>query len=148
MWQERIVGQLLSPTTLDRMHDAELKVSPDTDVLTTAELIERLTKSIFAEVDGVKEGEFTNRKPAVNSLRRNLQRSYLSTLSNIAMGNSSVPDDCQTIAYAELAALDGRIKVLLANGNAKLDSYSRAHLQETSSRIQKVLDARLSLSRP
>jgi len=133
---------------LERMHDAELKVSPDVDTLTTAELIERLTKAVFAEVDGMKQGEYTNRKPAINSLRRNLQRSYLSAISSLAMGNSSAPNDCQTIAYAELGALDGRIKGLLGNGNVKLDSYSRAHLQETSNRIQKVLDARLTLSRP
>jgi hypothetical protein len=148
MWQERIIGQLLSPTTLERIHDAELKVSPDTDVLTTAELIERITKSIYSEVEAVKEGEFTNRKPAISSVRRNLQRNYLSTLSNMAMGNSGVPKDCETIAYAELGALDGRIKGLLANVNAKLDSYSRAHLQETSARIQKVLDAKLTLASP
>lgn len=148
MWQERILGQLLSPVTLARMHDAELKVSADAETITTAELIERLTKSIFSEVETVTEGEFTNRKPAISSLRRNLQRSYLSTIGSIAMGNRSVPNDCQTIAFAELGALDGRIKGLLANDKAKLDSYTRAHLQETSSRIEKVLDARLTLSRP
>jgi len=147
-WQERIMGQLLSPVTLERMHDAELKVSPDADALTTAELIERLTKAVFSEVDSVKEGEFTNRKPAISSLRRNLQRSYLSSISTIAMGNSSAPSDCQTIAYAELASLEGRIKALLGNDKAKLDSYTRAHLQETASRIQKVIEARLALSRP
>jgi len=139
---------LLSPVTLERMHDAELKVAPDADVLTTAELIERLTKSVFSEVDSVKEGEFTNRKPAISSLRRNLQRSYLSTISTIAMGNTGAPSDCQTIAFAELGALDGRIKALLVNDKAKLDSYTRAHLQETSSRIGKVLEAKLALSRP
>jgi hypothetical protein len=148
MWQERILGQLLSPTTLERMHDAEAKLPPDADVLTTAELIERLTKSIFSEVESVKEGEFTNRKPAISSLRRNLQRSYLSTLGSLAMGNGSAPADCETIAYAELSSLNGRIQGLLGNGNAKLDSYSRAHLMETSSRIQKVLEARLTLARP
>lgn len=148
MWQERILGQLMSPVTLERIHDAELKASPDADVLTTAELIERLTKSVFSEVDSVKEGEFSNRKPAISSLRRNLQRAYLSQISQLAMGNSSAPADCSTLAYAELAALDSRIKALLANGNAKLDSYTRAHLTETSTRIQKVLDAKLTLSKP
>jgi hypothetical protein len=147
MWQERILGQVLSSTTLTRIHDAELKVPAETDVLTTAELIERLTKSVFSEVEGMKEAEYNNRKPAISSLRRNLQRSYLSQLSNIAMGNSGVPADCQTVAYAELGALDSRIKALLANENVKLDAYSRAHLQETSTRIQKVLEAKLNLSR-
>jgi hypothetical protein len=146
-WQERILAQLLSPSTLERLHDSELKAPPETDVLTAAELMERVNKAVFSELDTIKGGEFTNRKPAISSIRRNLQRSYLSLLSSIAMGNYPAPADCQTIAYSELQALDARMKQVLT-GPAKLDSYTRAHLQESSSRIQKVLDARLLLSRP
>ncbi len=146
-FQSRILEQLLSPVTLERIHDTELKVPADQDVLTTAELIERLSHAVFAEVDNVKEGEFTNRKPAINSLRRNLQRNFLVRLSNLAMGRTSAPEDCQTIAYAELSALAERINGLLG-GPAKLDSYSRAHLTESRDRINKVIDARLTLSGP
>jgi hypothetical protein len=150
MWQERVLSQLLSSITLERMHDAELKASPDADVVTTAELLDRLTKSIFSDVEGLKEGEYSNRKPAISSLRRNLQRSYLKTLSQMAMGNSSAPQDCQTVAYLQLGDLQAKIEKVLENGEmtGKLDTYSRAHLQESSARIQKVLDARLSLNSP
>jgi hypothetical protein len=147
LWQNRILEKLLSPLTLERMHDAELHVPPDQDALTTAELLARLTKAIFAEVDTLPESEFTNRKPAISSLRRNLQRAYLKRLSLIAMGNAGAPEDCQTVAYAELKALKGRINDLVAK-NSKLDGYSRAHLEESASRIEKVLDARLTLNRP
>jgi hypothetical protein len=147
MWQDRILAQLLSSLTLERLHDAELKVAADKDAFTTAELIESLTKLVFAEVDQAMDGEYTTRKPAVNSIRRNLQRTYLRRLSNLAMGSSGAPDDCQTIAYGELASLNDRIKKLL-DSKVKLDSYSKAHLQESSARIQKVLDARLSLNSP
>jgi hypothetical protein len=147
-WQSRILDQLLSANTLTRIHDAELKISADADAFTTAELIEKLTKSIYSEVENVKEGEFTNRKPAINSLRRNLQRTYLSQISNLAMGNTAAPDDCQTIAFAELSSLDGRINAMLTNDKLKLDAYTKAHLAETSSRIKKVLDARLTLAKP
>ncbi|MCH5375052.1 MAG: zinc-dependent metalloprotease, partial [Planctomycetes bacterium] len=105
MWQERILAQLLSSTTLNRMLDAELKVPADQDALTAAELIQRLTKAIFAEVATLKEGQYSTRKPAISSLRRNLQRSYLRQLSNMALGRTGAPQDCQTIAYAELASL-------------------------------------------
>ncbi len=147
-WQTRVLASLLSSTKLERVHDTELKVPADQDAFTTAELIERLTKAIFAEVDAIKEGEFTNRKPAISSLRRNLQRNYFSRLANLAMGQTSAPDDCQTVAWAELSSLNKRIKNLLENDKPRLDSYTRAHLQETSSRIEKVLDARLTLSSP
>jgi len=98
-------------------------------------------------VDTVKDGDFTNRKPAISSLRRSLQREYLRTLSNLAMGQTSAPDDCQTIAYADLSSLDARIDQMLKS-NVKLDSYSRAHLVESQSRIKKVLNAELSLYSP
>lgn len=145
MWQERILGRVMSPLTLTRLHDSELKLASDTDALTTAELLSRLTKAVFSEVDSVKDGEFTNRKPAISSLRRNLQRSYLRRLSQIALGETSAPEDCATVAYAELSGLKSRIDSL-ANGQAKLDAYSKAHLQETSARIAKVLDAKMFTS--
>jgi hypothetical protein len=147
MWQERILGQVTSSVTLKRIHDAELKIPADQDVLTTAELLERLTNAVFAEVKDTKDGDYTERKPAISSLRRNLQRSYLRTLSNVAMGRSGAPQDCQTIAYAKLGALRDDIEKLLAS-KVKLDAYSSAHLRESSARIAKVMEAQLSLSGP
>ncbi len=147
MWQDRILEQLLSPLTLERLHDSELHLPADQDALTTPELLDRLTKAIFSEVDKMPDGEYTNRKPAISSLRRNLQRVYLKRLAQLAMGNSDAPQDCQTVAYAELTGLEGRINTLLKN-NTKLDTYSRAHLEETASRIHKVVDARLNLATP
>ncbi len=147
MWQNRILMQLLSPLTLERLHDSELKIPANEDAFTTAELLERLTQSIFAETDKLKDREYTNRKPAISSIRRNLQRTYLEHLSNLAMGRTQAPEDCQTVAYAQLSDLEKRINKAL-DGQAKLDTYSRAHLQESSSRINKVLDARLTLSAP
>lgn len=148
MWQDRILSQVLSSLTLNRLHDSELKVPADQDAFTTAELIERLTKAVFADLDQVNnEIQYTNRKPAVSSLRRNLQRSYLRRISQMAMSGSGAPDDCQTIAFAELTGLESKFNAILA-GPAKLDSYTKAHLAESSSRVHKVLDARLSLSAP
>ena len=147
MWQDRILFQLLSSLTLARLHDSELKVPADEDAFTTAELIDRLTAAIFAEVETIKPGEYTNRKPAISSLRRNLQRSYLKRLSQLAMGNSGAPEDCQTVAYLELQELGQHIDGLLKR-DLKLDTYSKAHLLASSRRIQKVLDAELELSRP
>jgi hypothetical protein len=147
MWQSRILQQLLSSLTLERLHDSELHLPPDQDALTTAELLQRLTKAIFVEVDSMPAGEYTNRKPAISSLRRNLQRGYLKNLSDIALGNTRAPEDCQTVAYIELKGLEERINKALA-GDVKLDAYSRAHLEESASRIHKVIDSRLTFNRP
>ncbi len=147
MWQDRVLDQLLSRMTLERIYDTELKVPADQDAFTTAELIEKLTASTFSEVSSIKDGQFSNRQPAINSLRRNLQRRYLRRLANLAMGRTSAPADCKTVAFAELGSLQAKIDTLL-KGNVKLDSYTRAHLQESSARIGKVLEAQLTLSSP
>jgi hypothetical protein len=146
-WQESILSQIMSSMTLERIHDAELKIPADQDALTTAELIDRVTNAVFAEVKATGDGNYTDRKPAISSLRRNLQRSYLQTLSNLAMGRVHAPQDCQTIAYARLAVLREDIEKLMAS-KVKLDSYTSAHLRESSKRIEKVLEAKLSLSSP
>ncbi len=145
MWQDRILSRVMSSLTLTRMHDSELKVASGDDALTTAELLERLSNAVFSEVGTIKEGEFTNRKPAISSLRRNLQRSYLRRLSQLALGQTFAPEDCQTVAYAQLGKLKSQIDAL-ASGPAKLDSYSSAHLAESSARIAKVMDAKMFTS--
>ncbi|MCA9246566.1 MAG: zinc-dependent metalloprotease [Planctomycetales bacterium] len=147
MWQDRVLSQLMSPLTLSRLYDSELKVPADQDAFTTAELLDRLTKVIFAEADTLKEGEFTNRKPAVSSIRRNLQRIYLKRLSTLAMYDISAPQDCQTLAYSQLNSLEGRLQNVLKS-NVKLDAYTKAHFEESASRIRKVIDARLELVSP
>ena len=132
---------------LSRLYDSELKVPADQDAFTTAELIHGLTSAIFSEVDKPPAGEFTNRKPAISSVRRNLQRIYLKRISELAMGNTDAPQDCQTVAYVEIKQLAERINKLLAD-KVKLDDYTRDHLTETSNRIAKVLEAHLQLRAP
>ncbi|MEK6238104.1 MAG: zinc-dependent metalloprotease, partial [Planctomycetales bacterium] len=146
LWQNRILSQLLSSTMLERLHDSELKIPADQDAFTAAELLERLTEAVFKEVGVLKPGNYTNRKPAISSLRRNLQREYLRRLSTLALGRTSAPEDCQTVAYLQLVELQGRMKSLLGQNKIKLDVYSRAHLTESVQRIGKVLEARITLS--
>lgn len=148
MWQDRILRQMLNTLTLTRLHDSELKVPADEDAFTVAELLDGLSGAIFSELNDIKEGEFTNRKPAIHSLRRNLQRNYLEQLSNLALGNTQAPRDCQAVAAAQLKDIDNRVKSLLKRNKVKLDTYSKVHLEEVSSRIEKVLDARIELARP
>jgi hypothetical protein len=147
MWQEQILIQLLSPLTLQRIYDSELRVPADQDAFTSAELIRRLTASIFTEAEKMEGGQYSERKPAISSMRRNLQRIYLQRLSEIAMGDSSAPPDVQSVSFAELKSLKEKIDKLLA-GNVNFDTYTKAHMQESSNRIAKVLDARLTLNGP
>lgn len=140
LWQNRILDQLLSPLTLERVADNELKTPADQDALTVAELISRLTKSIFSEVDAIQPGEYTARQPAISSLRRNLQRNYLKRVSELILNQ---PGDAAVVAAAEMTELRRNVDNLLA-GKIELDVYSRSHLQDISHRIGKILDAGIS----
>jgi hypothetical protein len=148
MWQERVLSQVMSSVTLERIHDSELKISPEKDAFTTAELLERLTNSIYSEVNEFKAGKYTNRKPYITSIRRNLQRTYMRRLSMLAMGYTFAPEDCSTLAHYQLSEVKHKIDELLKGHRKELDVYTLAHLHETGIRIQKVLDARFSLLLP
>jgi hypothetical protein len=148
--QDQILQHLLSPVTLSRILDSEAKTPADQDAFTAAELLQGLTASIFSELDGlekVKDAKFTDRKPAISNLRRNLQQHYFEQLAGLAMGSNGAPTDCQTVAAVELAGLETRLKQALA-GKAQLDTYTRSHLGDLATRILKVLDARPILPKP
>ena len=145
--QDRVLAQLLSQITLARLTDSELKIPADQDAFTAAELLDGLTAAIFHETEHLQQGEFTNRKPAVSPLRRNLQRHYVERLALIVLGTMPAPEDCQTYTSADLEGILGRLQGVL-KGKAKLDGYTRAHFKETAARIQKVLEARIELKNP
>jgi hypothetical protein len=148
--QDHVLGQILSPITLSRILDSEAKTPNTQDAFTAAELLQGLTGSIFSELDvleKLKDAKFSDRKPAIGNLRRNLQQRYFERLADLAMGNSAAPTDCQTVATVELAGLETRLKQVLA-GKAQLDTYTRSHLGDLATRILKVLDARPIQPRP
>lgn len=148
MWQDRILGNLLDSTTLSRIRDSELRVANDEDAFTTAELFDRLTRAIMREVESIGPGDYTPRKPAVASLRRGLQRAYVTRLAGLAMGSAPSLPDAQALATMHLRSIEDSIETLLAKDDVKLDDVSRAHLAELQVRIETVLDADLNLPRP
>jgi hypothetical protein len=148
MWQDRVLGRLLDPLVLERIRDNELKVPADQDAFTTAELLDKLSAAVLAEVKATGPGDYTPRKPAIASLRRGLQRAYLTRLAGLAMNGGPQNPDAQALAAEQLRGLDAAIEALVAKEDVKLDAPSRAHLVELRGRIAKVLDADLLLPRP
>jgi len=161
-WQDRVLARLLDPLTLNRIRDNELKVPADQDALTTAELLERLSRAILAELEAIGPGQYTDRKPAIASLRRSLQASYVRRVSGLALGTSGgdgivallgggatgANPDARALAAAQLRSIDARIAALAGKADVKLDATTGAHLGEMQARIRKVLDASIELPRP
>jgi hypothetical protein len=148
MWQDRVLGRLLDPLVLARVRDNELKLPAEQDAFTTAELLEALDQAVMREVGELGPAEYSPRKPAIASLRRGLQRAYLTRLAGLAMAGGAANPDAQALAAEQLRSLDRRLEGLLTKAEVTLDAPSRAHLAELRDRIDKVLDADLVLPRP
>ena len=145
--QASILSNLMYPTTLRRIYDNEFLVPADEDALTLPELMDTITKAIWTEPDESTEGhlnaEYTNRKPMISSLRRNLQREHLELLIDLTKSESQ-----STTAYKPTANLvmvelhqikDNIDNVIRANNN--IDEYTKVHLKDAGIQIDKALEA-------
>ena len=140
-WQDRVLQKLLSPLTLTRLHDSELMVPANQDAFSVAELVEQLTAELFAEVATTEISRYSNRQPAISSLRRNLQSALISRLESLLLEQTEVPSDCRAVVSYELDQLAEDIRELLDH-NLRLDTYSKAHLKEVARRIDRALSAK------
>jgi hypothetical protein len=133
---------MTNPMTIGRVYDAELKIPADQDALTVATLLSEVTNSIWSELD--KDGgarTFTNRQPYISSIRRGLQRNHLNVMIRMVLStsDSSYPPDAIALARMMLGDLGKKMESTLKRG--RLDDFSRAHLIDAKTRIEKALDA-------
>ena len=143
-YQASALTLLMNPTTLGRVYDNEFRTPEDQEALTLPELLDKVTDSIWTELDQKPAGKYSIRKPKISSLRRNLQREHLKRLIDLAM-----PGSADTPAYRAIGNLSrmhlrdiqGKTTNALKNGGDKLDPYTRAHLMETEQIVAKALDA-------
>ncbi|MBW4651305.1 MAG: zinc-dependent metalloprotease [Kastovskya adunca ATA6-11-RM4] len=133
--QRSVLRTLLSSDRLRRLRDIELKSEPN-QALTLPELFETLEESIWTEVVQPKDKSLN-----ISSIRRSLQRDYLEQLSNMVLRKSNVPEDARTLAWYRLRELQGSIATALRRHGGDMDTYTRAHLEETRDRISKSLSA-------
>ena len=148
---DRIMGlqassltMLMNPTTLRRVFDNEMALPADQDALTLAEVMTRIKSSIWSELAAPADREFSARTPLVSSLRRNLQKEHMGRLVDLMMPSDrglAAFKPVADLAQLELRDLKAEIEKCLKDHGDKLDPYSRAHLTETASVIQKALDS-------
>lgn len=131
---------LCAPPLLQRLYDAEVK-SNHGDKFTVAELITTLRGLVWRQLDADGKGPFTDAQPFISSIARNLQREHLNILLNLAQATpgSLVPADVQSMTRQALRDLGVKIEQRL--DDMQLDFASRAHLIDSKSRIDRVLEA-------
>ncbi|QDT38458.1 zinc-dependent metalloprotease [Stratiformator vulcanicus] len=147
--QSSTLTMLMNPTTLRRVHDNELLVASGKEVLTLSGLMDAIEDEIWSELsnDGEDmEGEFSERNPAISSLRRNLQREHLSRLIDLSTNSQSYVaafKPISNLARLHLIELDKKIEAYRDRSSEKLDSYTAAHLGECQDAIERARTAQL-----
>ncbi|HYL10356.1 MAG TPA: zinc-dependent metalloprotease, partial [Candidatus Acidoferrales bacterium] len=151
--QRNVLNRLFHPVLLNRVLDNELRFAPGEKPFLMADLFHGLDSAIWSELDA-NPGK-------ISSLRRNLQREHLKQLIRLVLrpappmaGPGPVgfvlpipptprpPEDATTLARASLLSIQARIKQALAAGKVT-DATTKAHLEETQSRITATLQAQM-----
>ena len=141
--QSSTMTNLLNPTTLRLVYDNELRTPVDEDILTLPELLQKVSDSIWAELEEGPSGSPSVRKPWLSSLRRNLQAEHLERLIDLTLpstGFTAAYKPISNLAVQRLRKIRDSIEEILKTPS-KLDEYSLAHLDESKTRIGKALEA-------
>ena len=141
--QQSAMTMLLNPGTLNRVYDNEYRDSDLENPLTVPEVLDTVHASIWTELDGEINGNYTAGDPYISSLRRNLQRAHLERMLDMAGQNNgfgAVSTAVSTLTRAQLRRLNTDIKETLGR-RSKLDPYTVAHLQDAESIISRALNS-------
>ncbi|MEK7484012.1 MAG: zinc-dependent metalloprotease [Planctomycetota bacterium] len=146
--QTWLLDDMLNGEIFTRLYNQELKTK-ESSFLTLPELFSTVRNAVWAELNLKRETEATNNDPMIKGFRRDLQRAHLQMMIDLSMegvGSGWNPAVARTLASMELKTLKEEVDQALKNPLLGKDAYSRSHLEETSTRIQKALDAAYSLS--
>jgi len=148
--QASALSMMLNPSTLGDLYDGEFRNDSSIDVLTMAEVIQAVTDEVWSELSDMPSNS-TLRKPAISSLRRNLQSEHLARLIELSLEEDAGTPASRTIqSLVRLQLHDILASIQGANPNAigspsSMDVYTRAHLIDASMKIEKVLNAQFTI---
>jgi len=138
---------LTSPDRLSRVLDMPHKLPAQADVLTAPEIFDSLEGAIFGGLAEALKKDASDKAPALSDMQRNLQREYVGQLIFILIeGQRYYPAQIQTLARHYVKQLSETIKGGLL-GAGKIDTATRAHLEECAARLDRALEASYSLNR-
>jgi hypothetical protein len=142
--QASVLASLMYPSTLRRIYDNEFLVPADQDALTLAELMDTVCDAIWTELDQDASIKYTDRKPFVSSLRRNLQREHLELLIDLTRSDYSGTSAYKPIAnlvFEKLRQIKADIDHVQEAADDNLDPYTKAHFDDARLQIEKALES-------
>jgi Met-zincin/Domain of unknown function (DUF5117)/Domain of unknown function (DUF5118) len=126
--QRRVLNSLLSSARVERLVEQEA-IDGDAAYRPT-DFLADVRKGVWSEVYG--EG------PAViDAYRRNLQREYVSLLSERINGRQTAPDDARAFFRGELKTLDSDLK---GAASRTTDRETKLHIEDIQTQIARALD--------
>ena len=142
--QNSLLGAMLDNAKLARMIDNGARMPTGAEAYTVAEYFRTLSDGIWSEVGSARAPR------GIDSFRRNLQRAYLTRMTDKLLDQRNpmatpTPEDVRSLARYELTTLSQRIGHALAAGGST-DVATRAHLMESKARIDRALEASVSFT--
>ena len=129
----RALYRIYNPLVLSRVQENEIRYTENEEKFTMSELFVPLRNSIWSELAD---------RNNINSYRRGLQRIHLENLINMILDtNSGLSYDAIILARQDLIELQQKIKN--SQHMFGLDEMTKAHLSESSARIESALQAYL-----
>jgi len=135
--QTHVLDRLYHPVVLSRILDTEVEVKAPEEPFTVAALFGEIQDSIWAETKA--PGASLN----IDSYRRSLQRAHLRKLIALALHDTEAPEDAQTLARQNLIALRSQLQAAVGKSGVQMPVETRAHLDESISRIDDALKANM-----
>ena len=147
--QRGALDALMSDSLAGRLADAESKVADPRQLLSYAEVQERLSKAVWSELDagasgaGAKGAKGAKGEPAdIDSLRRNLQREHVRRLATgLVRPAPATAADVRAVHRQAALALQARLAAALAARRGS--SLVRAHLEDSLATLNEALKAPL-----
>jgi len=134
--QSGSIYRLHHPRVFARIRDNELKFIKSESIYTLAEHFQKITKSIWFELNNNKN---------INSFRRDLQKSHMEVLTIIMLNKRGYfHSDAVALARASLRKMHSNIKESLDTG--LFDDYTNAHLSDCANKIQSAYKAQTELN--
>jgi len=135
--QRGALDQLMSDGLAGRLADAESKVADPRQLLSYAEVQERLSTAVWSELSPGAAG-----KGDIDSLRRNLQREHLRRLaSGLLRPGSAAAADVRAVHRQAALQLQKRLSGAVAAGRGS--GMARAHLEDSLATLNEALKAPL-----
>ncbi len=135
--QTSVLDRIYHPIVMSRILDSEVKAKAPAEAFSLGLLFSEVQDSIWAETKA--PGAALN----IDSYRRSLQRAHLRKLTGMVLHEAGVPEDAQTLSRQNLVALRSQLQAAVAKPGVKMSLETRAHLNESISRIDDALKANM-----